>query len=410
MRAFGIYVHIPFCMRKCNYCDFYSLAGRTDFKAFLSALQKEMAQSSASPPFEGFVAQTLYFGGGTPSLLSTDDFGSILEHLQTCFKFAPDIEVSLEANPGTIQQDELIRLAELGFARVTLGIQSFNQKELLFLTRIHSIAESLSSLKSLRSAGFANIGADLIFGIPGQTLQTWRDTLVQTLEAQVQHVSMYGLTYEPGTALDRILQAGAIVRCDESLEREMYLLGKDLLQSAGLEHYEISNFARPGARSRHNENYWNGTPYLGLGPSAHSFHTHWPNCSPAECETRRWWNQADLDKYLLALANGIMPIQGDEILTRADEMAETILLGLRRKEGISERDWQDRFGTLLKMSLCNALETIGGIDLHAEPFSFSQSEKLLCQSDKSICLTEQGLLLYDSICHHLNANLQEADC
>ncbi|NIA28496.1 MAG: radical SAM family heme chaperone HemW [Actinobacteria bacterium] len=389
MNRAALYIHFPFCKHKCNYCDFYSITNQSLKLKYISALQKEIKLYEKNPPFGGFSFSTLYFGGGTPSLLSPQEVGKIISSIRQAFHITKDIEISMEANPGTLESAPFENYLKAGVNRLTIGTQSFNDRDLRFLTRIHSAAQAENAILSAQKAGFQNIGIDLIFAVPGQTLDGWEQNVRKATELKPQHISMYSLTFEEGTPLTKALRLGKVEKCSEELERQMYLLGKQLLQNAGYEHYEISNFALPGFRSHHNQKYWDGSPYLGLGPSAHSYNGQ-----------SRQWNIADVSKYLQYLEKGNLPIESEEKMSREQQKLELLLLGLRRVEGINPEQWEKRTGSDLVNQTQKAIKKMGGLAKTAS-FSPSFEDKLLTTKNGNLCLTQEGLLLYDTICMDL---------
>jgi len=318
----GLYVHFPFCRAKCRYCDFYSLpfsAARVD--DYLLALLTEV-ESKRGQEWESF--DSIYLGGGTPSLMDPGGLATLLSTLRRCFQIQPDAEITLEANPGTINRDKLSGFLAAGVNRVSLGAQSFQDRELALLGRIHRAAEVKDAVALLRDLHCANFNLDLIFGIPGQSLQTWQETLEQALELEPQHISCYLLQLDPETPLAVAIARKEIIEPDEDTESDMYYAAIDRLTAAGLEHYEISNFARPGFACRHNLNYWRSGQYLGLGPGS-------VTCK----DRRRCRNLADLDGYIGQLSAGCdPPAQVDDILDPRQWAAERLILGLRMTGGI----------------------------------------------------------------------------
>jgi putative oxygen-independent coproporphyrinogen III oxidase len=344
----GLYVHIPFCKSKCPYCDFYSITAPDLIPAYLSALDKEAQIYHAKMPLHGgtgvspvrrrfFVRacgypntpfpifDTLYLGGGTPSLLSEAQLTALIDSLRRHFSFAPDTEFTLEANPDDITPEKLRLFRDLGVSRLSLGVQSFDESELLFLKRRHTAHQTIRALELARAAGFANLGLDLIYGLPGQTTDAWIKTLETALSFTPEHLSCYQLTLADNTPMGRQAAAGELPCLDEETQREYFLLTSQFLTARGFIHYEVANFARGEAYiCRHNHKYWNHVPSLGLGPAAHSFHGN-----------RRWWNHRSLPDYLAALKAGAAPIAGAESLTPAQVRLETLALGFRTRKGVS---------------------------------------------------------------------------
>jgi oxygen-independent coproporphyrinogen III oxidase len=385
----ALYLHIPFCRRKCIYCDFYSETRTLLLTDFLPALELEIGQWKRRTPFSEVTFSTIYFGGGTPSLMHPDQVKRILDILHQSFHFSPSPEISLEANPGTVLARNLQGFRNAGVNRLTLGVQSFVDEELRFLTRIHSATEAVDAFHHVRDAGFDNIGLDLIFGIPGQTQNSWEMSLGEAIELHPEHLSLYGLTYEQNTPLWQQLTQGKIRRCPEETERNFFLQASTLTTEAGYEHYEIANYALPGKRSQHNQKYWDYSSYLGLGPSAHSFDG-----------SSRWWNVRNVDEYINNCVKGTGAVQSSEEITMQKQAEEWILLGLRRREGIDLSAWQAAFGYDLWPIVESLAADLGGIDA-TEPFQPSSTAALFTHRGDRLGLTLQGVLLYDSICERL---------
>jgi putative oxygen-independent coproporphyrinogen III oxidase len=334
----GLYVHVPFCRRKCGYCDFVSVTDLTRIDRYVAAVVAEASR------FRGFArpADSLYLGGGTPSLLTPRQLEQIITALAGHMVPADAAEITLEVNPGTVNAGHLAAFRRCGVNRVNIGVQSFDDAHLAFLGRIHSGDAARRSLDQARRAGYERVGLDLIYGLPGQTPAQWRRDLATALELAPGHLSCYLLSIEPGTPLHRRWQQGGVQPLDDAAAAELFLLTHELLESAGCPPYEISNFARtPADRSRHNLKYWNGAAYRGFGPAAHSFDG-----------SRRWWNHKRLGRYLDAAAAGRSAEAGGERLTRRQQMIEAVYLGLRQTDGIDvaafERRFQVDFGAHLK--------------------------------------------------------------
>jgi oxygen-independent coproporphyrinogen-3 oxidase len=323
----GLYVHIPFCLSKCPYCDFYSQTDLTLVPRWLAALEKEIAHYQN----QFFVFDTLYLGGGSPSTLLEDELGRLLEALFSRFKFEVKTEMTFEANPNDLNPAKLKRLSQLGINRISLGVQSFDDQELVFLKRRHTAGGAEAVLAWIREAGFDNLGIDLLYGLPGQTTQQWLATLEKTLTFSPEHLSCYQLTLAKGTFFWGLKEKGHLQPINEEEERDFFITTSRFLEDHGYIHYEISNFAREEIYlSKHNQKYWRREPYLGLGPSAHSFQ-----------ENRRWWNFRSLHKYCQALEQDEVPIEGQEELNAEQIRLETISLGLRTKAGLDLSDLGD---------------------------------------------------------------------
>jgi len=352
----GLYIHIPFCLSKCLYCDFYSLTSISAVPDFLDALFKEMEMyRNRFNPFD-----TVYIGGGTPSLLSPQQLESILISVKENFILIsnPEItpEITIETNPADLNRSFLESMREIGINRINIGVQSFNQKILNFLGRRHTAKQAISAVEASRKAGFHNIGLDLIYGVPAQDIESWLDTLKQALVFSPEHISCYQLTLESKTPLGIRYQAGEFSLPGEELQYEFFMKTSEFLEDAGYIHYEVSNFARGKEHtSRHNQKYWDHSPYLGLGPSAHSF----------QCN-QRWWNHRSLDQYLAAINAGNLPVEGTETLTMEQLRLEALYLGLRTKKGISLQDFKNRYHTDLfteKKKILAKLEEEGFISI-----------------------------------------------
>ncbi len=319
-----IYIHIPFCHRKCSYCAFYSkvTGDQGTVEAYVGALRRELQLRRHA--MEGPV-KTLYFGGGTPSLLTPGQLRQIVDTLRDNYDLTALEECTLEANPEDLTPAYLAVLGDMGiFNRISIGIQSFRDEELRLLNRRHSAAQAREAVENAAKAGFGNISIDLIYSIPGQSAETWEETLEQAAELPIKHLSAYALTVEPGTILERQIAQGRVAAVDDDMAVEHYRMLRQWTQDQGFEQYEISNFARQGYRSRHNSRYWNRTPYLGVGASAHSF----------DGEYRRW-NVADVQEYCTLSATGRVPHE-EEQLTLRDAHNEYLMTALRTVEGIDK--------------------------------------------------------------------------
>ncbi|NQT25162.1 radical SAM family heme chaperone HemW [candidate division KSB1 bacterium] len=335
----GIYIHIPFCVQKCNYCDFYSVAdAEKHLPFFIQSVLNEIRFYSQQLPIFPKKIRTVFFGGGTPSLLSELDISAILNGIQKYFELDVNAEISLEANPGTISIEHLKGFSRAGINRLSIGAQSFVSDELELLGRIHSRDDITTTVKGARSAGFNNIGLDLIFGLPGQTLEDWQVSIHRALELEPDHISTYALTWSNATQTGRDIESGTLPKPEEDVISEMFLWTDEILTEVGYLHYEISNFAKSGFTCQHNESYWNGTPYLGLGPSAHSY-----------LDGKRFWNVSSIDQYMEKLKVGELPRESEEILTPEQKRLESISLGLRHYTGISLSIVKDKMDELYQL-------------------------------------------------------------
>ena len=386
--AAALYIHVPFCRAKCRYCDFFSLAADPSwFAPYVQAVEAQMAWAARQAEI---APQTLYVGGGTPTVLPLD---LLLRLLQACIRlWGPPAtgELTVEANPGTLSRGDLRRLAEAGVTRLSLGVQSTQDHALRLLGRIHTAAEALQALEEAKEAGFRSVGVDLIFGLPGQTLEEWEQTLRTVLAFAPEHLSAYALTVEPGTPLHEDVAAGRLPPPDDDLAADLYLLAEEVLDAAGYRHYELSNWARRDPtwdhRSRHNLAYWRNEVWLGFGAGAHS-----------HAFGRRWHEVEDLPRFLRAWAEapgqgeGRVPLYASptacevETISREQGMAETLFLGLRLvEEGVPRQRFRERFGVSVEAVYGPILEEL-------------EAQGLLRVDEERIVLTPRGRLLANQV-------------
>ncbi|GAP05881.1 putative oxygen-independent coproporphyrinogen III oxidase [Anaerolinea thermolimosa] len=360
MDAHSLYLHIPFCQKRCAYCDFNTFAGlENTIPAYVNALCREMRLVAASLPYR-LPVHTLFFGGGTPSLLSVEQVATILETAATVFDVSPRAEITLEANPGTVTRETLRGLRRLGVNRLSFGVQSAHPEELAILTRLHDYSDVIRSVQWAREAGFENLNLDLMFGLPGQTLERWQRTLELVLGLRPEHLSLYCLTIEKGTPFFRWSARGLLEIPDDDLAADMYEHAMDRLGEAGFIQYEISNWARPSGEGtwyscRHNLQYWRGLPYLGMGAGAHGYAGGFrtANVKPVPHYIQRC-QLGESQPFPRSPAN-------DEFhpVSVQDEMAEMMMVGLRlTEEGISEEVFQHRFGKNLREVYRNILPAL----------------------------------------------------
>lgn len=334
MAPWGIYVHIPFCPYKCAYCDFDSgVYPEPMVSAYLSALREEIGRMSAALSSDDLVADTIYIGGGTPSLLDPETLEDLLRTIRRHFLVRSEAEVTLEANPGTITAEKARAFRQLGVNRVSLGAQTFSERELDVLGRRHTVEQIAESVALLREAGVENLNMDLIIGIPGQSLRSWEQTMDRAFSLRPTHLSVYMLEVHGGTPLAAQLARGILVEPDETLTVQMYDRFLERAEAEGFAHYEISNFCRPGFASRHNLKYWSDEPYLGFGCSAHSY----------DFRERRW-NLATPRAYVEAMRERGEAIAGRIPMTEQRRIEEALILGLRRRSGVDLRAFRDRYG------------------------------------------------------------------
>jgi oxygen-independent coproporphyrinogen-3 oxidase len=323
----GLYIHVPFCKTKCAYCDFYSVTSLTLVSEWLEALKKELTlYKGRFTPFD-----SVYLGGGTPTVLSTQELEEIVHCLHDHFCITPDAEFTIEANPDDITPEKLAVLRDLGVNRISVGVQSFNDQELQFLKRRHSASQTKSALEWINESGFPKVGLDLMYGLAGQSESSWLGNLKEAIRFNPEHISCYQLTVEEHTPLGKMYKDGKIEPLGEDKERSFFILTSTFLEEKGYLHYEISNFAMGKENMcRHNLKYWKHAPYLGLGPSAHSYRGG-----------ARWWNHRSLRTYCLTLGSGLPPVAGAETLNESQYHLEHLMLGFRTREGVSLDEIRD---------------------------------------------------------------------
>lgn len=332
----GLYIHIPFCRSRCSYCDFATGIYQGDLaERYLRAIVDEISASSNV----GAQVNTVYFGGGTPSLLTPAQLDLLLSTVRHNFDVDAGSEITLEMNPGTVTRDQLRAFRDLGVNRASFGAQTFDDAELAKLGRSHSSAQALKTFDDLRAAGFDNVSFDLIAGLPGQTLAGWQRNVEQSLALQPEHLSFYLLEVHSATPLAEHIRRGIQPAPDEDLAAVMYEWMIERALAAGYEHYEISNMCKPGFDSRHNTKYWTGAPYYGFGCSAHSF----------DGRGRRWSNQRDVLRYVEAVDEGTSPVVEEQELTQTDLRAEALYLGMRLMRGVDLREYSESFGVDLRV-------------------------------------------------------------
>ena len=369
----GIYFHIPFCKQACHYCDFHFSTDRRGHEEMVTAMvhELELQQSFLSGPVE-----TVYFGGGTPSILTSDQLGKVIETARSRFDILPDAEITLEANPDDLSRNKLQELRHLGVNRLSIGIQSFRNEVLAFLHRAHNAESAIRCLDESREAGFSNISLDLIYGIPGLGLNEWEATLQEALRFQPAHLSMYALTIEERTVFGNWAKRRKLIPTEEETVARQFELMQDVLEGAGYDHYEISNFCLPGRHSRHNSSYWLQQAYLGIGPSAHSYDG-----------TRRYSNISNNARYVKAIGQNQIPAE-TELLSRENKINEYILTRLRTRWGC-DLDW-------LRRELQDDL-----LIRHGERIAKYVDMGLLTIQDNVLQLSRKGRLLADQITEDL---------
>ena len=319
----GIYIHIPFCKSRCVYCDFYSTTSLALGQRYVDALCREMENRCKMDDERCKMVETVYLGGGTPSQLDGTLLRQLFDHLYQTFDISPDAEVTIECNPDDVTEAFAEMLKTLPVNRVSMGAQTFQPERLRFLRRRHTAEQVKEAVDRLRQAGIGNISVDLMYGFPNETMAEWERDIQQAIALDVEHLSAYALQYEEGTPLYKMLERGEVSEIDEELERQMYFRLIDALAEAGFEHYEISNWGKPGRHSRHNSSYWNQTPYIGLGAAAHSFDGR-----------NRQWNVADIRQYMEGIEKGEPCVEYEE-LTPDNHYNEIVMTALRTSEGLN---------------------------------------------------------------------------
>jgi oxygen-independent coproporphyrinogen-3 oxidase len=370
----GIYIHIPFCKKACHYCDFHFSTSLNYTSELLAAMLEEL--DLRKDYLGGDTVNTIYFGGGTPSLLVGAEINSFLEAIAQKFNLATDAEITLEANPDDLNSAKLKDLSQSPINRFSIGIQSFFDEDLAWMNRSHNAAEAESSIKRIQDAGFENITCDLIYGFPLLSDEKWLHNIAQMLSMEVVHLSCYSMTVEKGTALHSFVQKGKQKPMNDSQSAAQFGMLMDRLAAAGYEHYEISNFALPGKISRHNSNYWKGEKYLGIGPSAHSFDGN-----------SRQWNIANNMKYLAGLMNKQVPAEREE-LSLNNRFNEYLMTALRTNWGISWAKVVADFGAVYEREL----------RLKITPF---EEKNWLINEPERVSLSREGKLFADHIAAEL---------
>lgn len=366
----GIYLHIPFCKKRCIYCDFFSTTQSEKKEMYVEALCQELINRKSY--LDGEDIETIYFGGGTPSQLGKEDFEKIFSIIYKVYRVKPDAEITVEANPDDLSVEYLAQLRELPFNRLSMGIQTFNDRTLQILHRRHTAAQAIVAFQRCREAGFNNISIDLIYGLPGETIEGWDRDLQKALEMRPEHISAYHLIYEEGTALWKLREQHRVEEVDEDLSVNFFECLIHTLKAAGYVHYEISNFCLPNYHSRHNSSYWQGKKYLGCGPSAHSYNL----------KTRQW-NIASLDKYIEGIQKGedVSEVEELDLFTRYNER---IMTNIRTCWGMPLDVLKNEFGVKL-YNYCMRM---------AKPHLDAHTLEV---KDGVIKLTEKGIFTSDGI-------------
>lgn len=363
MREIGLYIHIPFCIKKCNYCDFNSYETLGLISSYMEALKREIK----SYKDKEYTIKTVFIGGGTPTLLEAREIYSLAECIYSNFKVLPDAEITIEANPGTLSREKLTWIKSAGVNRLSLGLQAYQDGLLRKLGRIHTVQEFEDNFFTARKIGFDNISVDIMFGLPGQTLKDYYLTLKNLLILAPEHISAYSLSIEEGTSFFNWWKQGKLILPSEEEERAMYHGGRAFLTSHGFVHYEISNFSAPGRESKHNMIYWIGEEYLGLGAGAHSY-----------IEGERFYNYPKIKDYIEHVENGLKSVAHRQILSPEDILAEYCFLGLRLIDGICKEDFKRRFGRDINF-------------IYGEAIAKLKEQGLLQENTRNLKLTTKGL-------------------
>ncbi|WP_242661303.1 radical SAM family heme chaperone HemW [Alkaliphilus metalliredigens] len=356
MKEIGLYIHIPFCEKKCYYCDFTSFSGEKHLIGpYVEALKQEVLLYKEA--LTGYEIKTIFFGGGTPSILSGEAMAELMEWIRRHVEIDTKAEISMEANPGLLSKDKLHRYYDSGINRLSIGLQACQDHLLKSLGRIHTYGDFIQNLADARGVGFSNINVDMMFALPNQSMNEWKASLTEIIDLGVPHLSTYGLIIEEGTSFNQWVEDKKIKTLDEELELAMFHETIRILKSKGYTHYEISNFSKPEYECRHNQIYWRNRPYLGLGVGAHSYF-----------EKMRFSNTSHIGIYINKINIGEKPLDTQELITRNDEISETMFLGLRLLEGVSINDFTERFqssvfdvyGDVINKLISQGLLTIKG--------------------------------------------------
>lgn len=366
----GLYIHIPFCLSKCGYCSFYSIASTQQIPEFVKAVKDEMSFYNDAFRF----IDTIYIGGGTPSLLSLPEINEILNAVNSHFAVDRRAEITMEVNPGDVSFEYLRSLRKSGINRLNIGVQSFADPILAFLGRRHSSRQAADSVKAARRAGFENIGLDLIYGVHGQDMESWEQTLERAMSYSPEHLSCYQLSLEKKTPLFTRYKENRLGYLSENDALNFFIATSRLLTDGGYSHYEVSNYARDDSfRSRHNMKYWRHTPYLGLGPAAHSF-----------LNQKRWWNTSAVKPYLKDISGGKKPVAESEKLSIEELALEALFLGMRTKDGVNLEYYRSRFGSDLLVEKRDVIEAL-------------LRNKLVELKNGSLCPTLAGMAVADAL-------------
>ena len=369
----GIYIHIPFCRQACHYCNFHFSTSLRQKEALLHAIIRELELRKGL--FKGTFIESIYLGGGTPSLLTKAELELIFHKIYALFSVQPSAEITLEANPDDLTKEKLCELKHTPVNRLSIGVQSFFEEDLRFMNRAHSAKEAMHCIAEAKAVGFDNLTIDLIYGVPTTSMEMWKTNVETALEMDIPHLSCYCLTVEPKTALAHFVKTGRVPKPDEESAASQFEYLMDRMEAAGYDHYEISNFSKPGMYSRHNTSYWLGKPYLGIGPSAHSFEGK-----------RRYWNVANNARYIKAIQQGLLPQESEE-LSVAERYNEYVMTSLRTSWGCDlnkVREFGEKYYVYILTNVYPFVE-----------------QGLVLRKGDVLCLSRKGKLLAD----HLESEL-----
>lgn len=367
--ATGLYFHIPYCKRACHYCNFHFSTSLQSKSEMVDAIIKEIDLTRGK---KNRLITTVYFGGGTPSILLRKELRTLMEVVRRSFQIIPDAETSFEVNPDDINEVSVPFWVSQGINRLSIGIQSFRDEDLQWMNRAHTAVEALAGIELIRREGINNFSIDLIYGVPGLDDDAWRANLARAIELEVPHISAYALTVEPKTALQTMIQQGKKASVDADQQARQFMIAMEMLEAAGYEHYEISNFAKPGMRSQHNSSYWQGIPYFGFGPGAHSYDG-----------IARYWNVSNNARYINALMQGLIPYEQED-LTDFQKFNEYLMTSLRTMEGVDTRMVKEKWGNDVLIQLEKGIEKY-------------TRQGLLLSTNQQIRLTREGKLFADGI-------------
>ncbi len=372
MTKTGLYIHVPFCSSKCNYCDFNSYAGRFDVtESYFDALKKEIEFYYNTMRYN--LIDTIFIGGGTPSCVNQKYINEVLNLCKIKFNISEVCEISIESNPGTLDIDKLTAYRKSGINRISIGLQAYQSKLLKYLGRRHSTEDFIASIEMAKNAGFTNINADVIFGIPGQTMEDWAETLKVLVNLGITHISAYSLKIEEGTRFGDMLENGQLIQVEDELDRNMYHYAIDFLKENGFMQYELSNFSKEGYECKHNLTYWKCVDYLGLGAGAHSL-----------LEGERFSNKYTIEKYINAIEKGLKPVEERNLIEFTDKVSEYMFLGLRLNQGVNNSEFNKLFGQDM-------------FNMYEESFKELEQKKLIEICGENVSLTRLGLDLANQV-------------